>query len=47
MYVKYGLCLEHPLIFMWQAVDAMLEAKGTTALATSVVAGLGTVETEA
>lgn len=34
-----------PLIFR-QAVDGMLEAKATTALATSVVVGLGTVEME-
>lgn len=31
----------------WQAVDAMLEARATTVLATSVVVGQETVEMEA
>lgn len=35
------------LVFPWQGVDATLEARATTVSATSVVAGLGTVEMEA
>lgn len=35
------------IFFVWQVVAAMLEARVTTALAISVVVGLGTVEMEA
>lgn len=46
--MSFQTVLKHSsLVFLWQVVAAMLEARATTALATSVVVGLGTVEMEA